>query len=359
MVRRPQSNRREVLLAVEAQISRRCAASTEVPKNRHQGFIAADSAPRHTGPMTATRDPQGSFNRRSFCAAQAPGALDANTGAGIALALGGGFSRGFAHLGVLAVLEQERVPVSAIVGTSIGALLGAAYADGISVDDLCGIGRRVRVRDFLRFHQGGQGARHDCIGQFIDEWFHANLLEELSIRTAIVTTDLDTCAPFVFARGPIEVAIRASCAFPGLVKPVQHAGRLLADGCIVAPVPTAIAARFNCGCVVGVSVSSTSGSAGLPESPAAENTVKVFDRVFRASRRGILEPSWTRHADILLEPRVQDIDWNDFSRVDEAFAAGVEAARRALPFVRELLARRSSVVPAAAVAPAAERGLVL
>ena len=171
--------------------------------------------------------------------------------------MGGGFSRGFTHLGVLQVLEQEHIPISAIVGTSIGGLLGAAYADGISVRELCELGRHVRVRDFIRFQRQGQWAlMSDRIGRFVREWFHAARVEELSIPTVIVTTDLDTCAPYIFTRGPLEVAIRATCAFPGLFKPVEHEGRLLADGCIVSPVPTAVAARMNARCVLGVSVGS-------------------------------------------------------------------------------------------------------
>ena len=306
--------------------------------------------------MTALRGPEPDFNRQSVAAELRTRRVSAgDSGAGIALALGGGFSRGFAHLGVLEVLEQEQIPVSAIVGTSIGALLGAAYADGISLRDLCDLGRRVRVRDFLRFQQAEQGAqRKDRISQFVQEWFRATEVEELPIPTAIVTTDLDTGAPYVFTSGPLEVAIRASCAFPGLVKPVEYEGRLLADGCIAAPVPTAIAARINGGCVLGVSVGSNATS-----SSSSGNVVRVFDPRFRASHRSALQPSWCRHADVLLEPQVHHIDWNDFSRVDEAFSAGAEAARRALPSLRELLDRRSQLAPAPGMCFRAERGLAL
>jgi NTE family protein len=305
--------------------------------------------------MTALRGPEQEFNRQSAAELPARRMHATYEGSGITLALGGGFSRGFAHLGVLEVLEQEQIPVSAIVGTSIGALLGAAYADGISLRDLCDLGRRVRVRDFLRFHQSEQGERRkDRIGQFVQDWFRATAVEQLRIPTAIVTTDLDTGAPYLFVSGPLEVAIRASCAFPGLVKPVEHEGRLLADGCIVAPVPTAIAAGINGACVVGVSVRSNTASPN-----ASENVVKVFDPISRASRRNALEPSWSRHADILLEPLVHHIDWNDFSRVDEAFAAGAEAARLALPALRELLARRSRMAPAPGMSFRAETGLAL
>ncbi len=305
--------------------------------------------------MTALRAPEPRINGQATGTPRLRKMQAGEPGTGVSLALGGGFSRGFAHLGVLEVLETEGVPISAIVGTSIGGLLGAAYADGISLRDLCELGRRVRVRDFLRFHQSGQGVqKKDCIGQFVQEWFHAASVEELPIPTAIVSTDLATGAPYVFTRGPIEVAIRASCAFPGLVKPVEFEGRMLADGCIAAAVPTAIASRISGGCVLGVSV--RPDDAG---SSTSENVVKIFDPRFRASHRNALEPSWCRHADILLEPQVHHIDWNDFSRVDEAFAAGAEAMRRALPALRELLDQRSQLAPAAGMGFPPERGLAL
>lgn len=305
--------------------------------------------------MTALRGPEQNVNGQSEAGLRMRGLSAGDRGAGVALALGGGFSRGFAHLGVLEVLEQEQIQVSAIVGTSIGALLGAAYADGISLRDLCDLGRRVRLRDFLRFHQSEHGAqKKDRIGQFVQEWFRAANVEQLHIPTAIVTTDLDTGAPYVFTSGSLETAIRASCAFPGLVKPVEHEGRLLADGCIVAPVPALIAARTYGGCVLGVSVGSNAAS-----SSSSENVVKGLGRGFRASRGSGLEPSWSGHADILLEPQVHHIDWNDFSRVDDAFAAGAEAMRCVLPFLRDLLARRAQLALAPELSFQTESGLAL
>ena len=112
--------------------------------------------------------------------------------AGVVLALGGGFSRGFAHLGVLEVLQQAHIPIAGIVGTSIGSLLGAAFADGIPLRELCELGRSVRIRDFIRFRRSQPEAQsNDRIGQFVREWFRSSRVEELSIPTAIVTTDLD------------------------------------------------------------------------------------------------------------------------------------------------------------------------
>jgi NTE family protein len=311
--------------------------------------------------MPAFHNPEPSSvnsNRQSNRGLQPRIAACGNDGAGITLALGGGFSRGFAHLGVLEVLEQERLPISRIVGTSIGALLGAAYADGISLRDLCELGRRVRIRDFLRFHPRETSSceqRNDCIGQFVQKWFRARLIEELSIPMSIVATDLDTGAPYIFSQGPIEVAIRASCAFPGLVKPVMHEGHLLADGCIVAPVPTAIAAKTNDGCVLGINVGTKENLSGQPE-----EGIKKIDLKYRASHRGALEPSWSRNADVIVEPNVGHIGWSDFSRVDEAVAAGAEAMRTAVPSIREILARRQQQSRSSQTLPSsADRGLTL
>jgi NTE family protein len=255
-------------------------------------------------------------------------------------------------LGVLEVLEQEHIPVSAIAGTSIGGLLGAAYADGFSIRELCDLGRQVRMRDFIRFQRSSHiTPGNDRIGQFVREWFHASRVEELGIPTAIVTTDIDTCAPHVFTRGPLEVAVRASCAFPGLFQPIEYEGHLLADGCIAAPVPTAVAARMSAQFVLGIAIGSSPTNAPSKGDLGTQNTPAV-----RASRRGQSlvgflrnksrqQASWSREADLLLEPNVSEIHWDDFASVDEAHAAGVEAMRCALPSLRHLLDRRSPLHP--------------
>jgi NTE family protein len=296
--------------------------------------------------MSDTRTQQAISNRELNSGFQKRIAIHANRRPRITLALGGGFSRGFAHLGVLEVLEEECLPISRIVGTSIGALLGAAYADGISLRDLCDLGSRVQIRDFLRFRPRGSypgPQKKDCIGQFIEQWFRAESLETLAIPVSMVATNLATGSPYVFSRGPIELAIRASCAFPGLMRPIEHEGHTLADGCIVAPVPTAIAAESaenDDACIVGVHVASTEDDFASPE-----GAMKVFDAKFRALRRGSTDPSWRRYADVVVEPQVRHIEWNDFSRVDEVVSAGAEAMRKALPAVREILSSRQMVSP--------------
>ena len=239
-------------------------------------------------------------------------------------------------MGVLEVLQQEHIPVAAIVGASIGSLLGAAYAEGIPIKTLCELGREIRIRDFIRPRNSdpAMGAK-DRIGQFVSDWFRTQLVEELPIPTAIVATDLESGAPYVFTRGPLDVAIRARCAFPGLFKPVKHDGRLLADGCTVAPLPTEVAACIAADCVLGVMVDVSRNETTSPDS-----TVQVFTNALMAAQKPA-SPSWMIKADVLLQPEVHHIDWHDFSCVDEAYAAGKDAMRRALPVLRELLALRS------------------
>jgi NTE family protein len=304
--------------------------------------------------MTLLRGPDSSLIGSSGDTLRQRGQLGTGGMAGVVLALGGGFSRGFAHLGVLEVLEQERIPISGIVGTSIGSLLGAAFADGIPIDELCELGRRVRIRDFVRFRRSQPEAqKNGRIGQFVRECFHSSRIEEFAIPMAIVTTDIDTCAPYVFTSGPLDVAIRASCAFPGLFEPVEYEGRTLADGCIVAPVPTVVAARMSAGCVLGVAVNSGVGRVSF-----ASSVVQTSDRTLGNPYSRKISPSWKRKADVMLEPEVQHIDWNDFSRVDEARAAGAEAMRRALPCVLELLARQSRLMAVAGLPGNIENRLV-
>jgi NTE family protein len=287
--------------------------------------------------MTALRGPHSSASGSSSDTLRRSAHLGADSDAGVVLALGGGFSRGFAHLGVIEVLEQEHIPITGIVGTSIGSLLGAAFADGIPIRELCDLGRRVQIRDFIRFRKSQpQAQSNGRLGQFVRECFHSSQIEELSIPMAIVTTDIDARAPYVFYRGPLDIAIRASCAFPGLFEPVEYEGRALADGCVVAPVPTVAAAWMNAGCVLGVAVNSGVGTACF-----AREIAQASKGILGISRGKELSPSWASEADVMLEPEVQQIGWSDFTRVDEAHAAGAEAMRRALPYLRELLARRS------------------
>lgn len=254
---------------------------------------------------------------------------------GIGLALGGGFARGYAHLGVLQVLEEHQLPISCIAGSSIGSILGAAYSSGAALPRIIEKCREIRFRDFARWRVSRFGlASNDRLGALVQRFFDSRQFEDLLIPTAIVATDLGTGDPVVFKQGNLAEAIRASCAFPGLFEPIQIGTRYLADGGLVAPVPTRAARELGAQIVVGISVGLHDGQRGAPT-----NIFQVVSRALSAAQKHQLE-SWERHADIVLRPSVQSLAWDDFERIDEAIEAGASAARSALPQLKKFLTPR-------------------
>src|SRR5438046_1682574 len=257
--------------------------------------------------------------------------------AGVGLALGGGFARGFAHLGALQVLEQNRIPVTHIAGTSVGSILGAAYASGAPLERIIETCRRFGFRDFAlwRVSRLGLESNHR-LESLIERVFESRHFEDLRIPLAVVATDLTSGEPVVFTQGNLVDAIRASCAFPGLFEPVQIGTRCLADGGLVAPVPTRAARELGASVVIGVSVGMQDGHRGAPT-----NIFQVVSRAVNAAQKHQLE-IWERHADLVLRPDVQSLAWDDFHRAEEAIAAGASAALRALPRIEKLLGQQEN-----------------
>ena len=255
---------------------------------------------------------------------------------GIGLALGGGFARGFAHLGVLRVLQQHHIRISHIAGSSVGSILGAAYASGAPLERIIETCRTLRFRDIARWRVSRLGlASNHRLGALIERVFGSRQFEDLQIPLAVVVTDLSSGEPVVFKQGNLVDAIRASCAFPGLFEPVQIGTRCLADGGLVAPVPTQAARYLGAQTVIGVSVGMHDGHRGAPT-----NIFQVVSRAVGAAQKHQLE-LWERHADLVLRPDVQFLAWDDFARADEAIEAGSAAALRALPRIEELLKQKA------------------
>ncbi len=254
---------------------------------------------------------------------------------GIGLALGGGFARGFAHLGVLQVLEQNHIPISHIAGTSVGSILGAAYASGAPLARIVETCRTLRFRDIARWRVSRLGlASNQRLENLIERVFESRRFEDLRIPLAVVATDLASGEPVVFTQGNLVDPIRASCAFPGLFEPVEIGTRCLADGALVAPVPTRAARDLGAATVIGVSVGMQDGHRGTPT-----NIFQVVSLAVNAAQKHQLE-IWERHADLVLRPDVQALAWDDFDRAEEAIAAGAAAARRALPRIEKLLGQK-------------------
>lgn len=253
---------------------------------------------------------------------------------GVSLALGGGFARGYAHLGVLQVFQENGIPVTAVAGSSVGSILGAAYASGAELPCIVAKCREIRFRDFAKWRVSRYGlASNERLGALVHKLFGSRQFEDFDIPLAVVATDLGNGEPVIFRQGNLAEAIRASCAFPGLFEPVQIGTRCLADGGLVAPVPTKAAREMGGGIVVGVSVGLHDGQRGAPT-----NIFQVVSRAVSAAQKHQLE-GWERYADLVLRPSVQSLAWDDFDRIDEAIKAGAVAARTAIPRIKQLLAR--------------------
>lgn len=255
---------------------------------------------------------------------------------GIGLALGGGFARGFAHLGVLQVLEQHHIPISCIAGTSVGSIIGAAYASGAPLAKILAACRNIRFRDFARWRVSRLGlASNHRLNDLFGRVFEARDFESLKIPLAVVATDLASGDPVVFTQGNLVDAIRASSAFPGLFEPVEIGTRCLVDGGLVAQVPTQAARELGASRVLAV-------SAGIQDSrrEPPSNIFQVVARAVSAAQKNQLEV-WEKHADLVLRPSVNSLAWDDFERAGEAIDAGIAAATRALPRIQKLAARKA------------------
>ena len=266
---------------------------------------------------------------------------------GVALALGGGFARGFAHLGVLQVLEENHIAISHIAGTSVGSILGAAYASGAPLAQIMATCRTLKFRDIARWHVSRLGlASNHRLADLIERVFVSQTFENLKIPMAVVATNLNSGEAVVFTEGNMIDPIRASCAFPGIFEPVEIGTRWLVDGGLIAPVPTQAARNMGAKYVIGVSVGMPEGDRGKPT-----NIFQVVSRAVCAAQKHQLE-IWERHADLIIRPDVHSLAWDDFHRADEAIEAGKIAAKIALPRILKLLAENDAYSEPRAANPA-------
>lgn len=249
----------------------------------------------------------------------------------IGLALGGGFARGIAHLGVLRVLEAHGIKVSHIAGVSAGSMVAAAYASGSSVDHIEKVARSMRLKDVARWTISRFGlAETDRMVVFLKRLLQTDRLENMRIPLAVVASDLSTGKPIVFRdKGDVTTAIRASCAYPGLYQPVRHEGRYLVDGIVSMELPALPVKELGATHVISVS---------LPSPPSADprNIFCVLSRCFQIMA-GRTEHEWRRHSNLVLEPMVSAVSWDNFKCCSDLIRAGELAAEQALPTIRKWL----------------------
>ncbi|HEV2288981.1 MAG TPA: patatin-like phospholipase family protein [Candidatus Acidoferrales bacterium] len=271
---------------------------------------------------------------RSFAYARPDGDIDRPR---IGVALGGGFARGIAHIGVLRVFEENDIPIDLMAGTSVGALVGAAYASGTPLEELERQGALTHFRDFGRWTISRMGM---AINERLEGYLHrltpCTTFEELKIPFAIVATNIVSGETVYFTKGELARPLRASCAFPGMFLPIEYDGSMLVDGFLTEAVPAEAVRRMGADVVIAVHL-----DPGQPDQ-RPKNTIEIISRSFSILQQQ-QPPRWLRFADIILKPAVKQIHWDDFQRTPDLIAAGVAAAEEALPEIRIALKRTAAM----------------
>lgn len=248
----------------------------------------------------------------------------------IGLALGGGFARGMAHIGVLKVLEEENIPIAVVTGTSVGALIGAAYCSGLSIAELETLSRSCRFTTFARWTVSRYGfASNDRMVSFLSKTLKSKTFEDLRIPLGVTATDFNSGGGALFRSGPLIDPIRASCAYPGMFLPVNIDGRWLVDGMLSHPVPTRPLREMGAHRVLAVHLKGQWSKDGTPR-----HLFDVIGQSF-AIAQDQMSHLWRGAADLVVEPDVSGFAYDDFKRSADLIRAGEQAMRQALPEVRK------------------------
>nr|PZN90708.1 MAG: patatin [bacterium] len=263
----------------------------------------------------------------------------------LGLVLSGGAARGIAHIGVLAVLEEAGIRPDLIVGTSAGALVGSLAAAGISATRIAAWAQTIRWSALARPVMSRAGLMsNDRLGRFLERVLPCRTFEALPVPFACIATDLETFEPVILWSGDVASAVRASCALPGIIVPVERDGRLLIDGGVAEAAPAAVARLLGADVVVAVNVNASYRRGARPTHMFAI-LAQTYFTLGRAAERLAAE-----RADVLVTPDVGDIGVDELHRGSDLLRAGEEAARAALPRIRSLVEQT--------VEPPAEPGLV-
>jgi NTE family protein len=249
----------------------------------------------------------------------------------IGLALGGGFARGIAHVGLLQVFESHHIPIHCITGVSAGSIVAAAYASGVSPAEIARAGCSMRFGDVGRWSLSRLGfMASERMKKFLERLLKAYRFEEMRIPLGVLATDLSTGEPVRFhSAGDVVLPIRASCAYPGLFHPIRSEERLLVDGAMSVEVPARLARQLGATHIISVHLPACRG-------PLPRNVFQVVNRCFQILSSQT-EDTWRRESDLVIAPDVGAIEWDGFGCGPDLLRAGETAALAALPHIQEWL----------------------
>jgi NTE family protein len=251
----------------------------------------------------------------------------------VAVVLGGGAAKGFAHVGVLKVLEANRVPVHMVVGTSVGSLVGSLYAYGYPAYDLQKVAMGLEKAELADLTVPDNGfVKGEKLEAYVNQMVRGTTMEHLRTPFYAVATDIGSGQETVFGKGNTGSAVRASCAIPGIFRPVRIGDRTYVDGGLVSPVAVDAARRMGANVVIAVDIT------GDVDGSVPEGTLDTIFHSINVMYSKIAADQLSR-ADVVIRPKVGYIASGDFTKRHEAILEGEKAAQEALPRIQSLLGK--------------------
>jgi len=251
----------------------------------------------------------------------------------VALVLGGGAARGFAHVGVLRVLEQEKIPIDMIVGTSVGSLIGAMYASNPNSFELEWTSFTLEkddIFDFSILSSATGPVKGEKLEKFINAKVPVKNIEQFKVPFYAVATDLNTGEPVVFSSGPVCKAVRASCSIPGVFTPLSYNNRQLVDGGVLGNVAPEVARQYGANLVIVVSIDKSL------QNKDTGNLVSITLQAI-AIMSNKIDSYKLKEADVLIAPEIGDVGTMDFTQKKRCMQAGIDAAQKAIPEIKKRL----------------------
>lgn len=255
----------------------------------------------------------------------------------IGLALGGGAARGFAHVGVIAALEEAGIRPDLIVGTSAGSLVAAIYASGKTAAQLQQSAlsmEEAEISDWTLPIFGRGVLRGEALARYVNAQVGHRLIESMSVPLGIVATDLKTGRGVLFQRGDTGAAVRASSSVPSVFSPVRIGAQEYVDGGLVAPVPVSFARQMGAELVIAVDISNN------PEGNQVDGTLQVVLQSFAIMGRSINRFE-LKDADVVIRPELVGVKSGDFAAKRRSMEAGKAAMQRMMPTLKAVIEQRS------------------
>ena len=253
----------------------------------------------------------------------------------IALVLGGGAARGFAHVGVIKALEAQGIFPDIVVGTSAGSLVGALYAagnNGFALQKLALEMNEAAISDWAvpLFSQSSGVLKGEAVQLYVNRAVNNQPIEKLKISFGAVATDLHTGQAILFRRGNTGAAVRASSAVPGVFQPVRIGSKHYVDGGLVSPVPVSFARKMGADFVIAVNISAQ------PEAQSASGTLEVLLQTFAIMGQSLNQYE-LRDADVVIRPELATMKGNDFQQRNVAIMAGERATTAMIGEIKQRL----------------------